>query len=76
MLLPVPRAQLSMALGRENVVHAAVCDAAACARVAAAVERWRAFSGFGADEGSTEDATAHRGTRNDQAATDTPVAGH
>jgi predicted RNA-binding protein YlxR (DUF448 family) len=62
MVLPVPRAQLSMALGRENVVHAAVCDAAACARVAAAVERWRAFSGFVSEEGLSEDAAAHRGT--------------
>lgn len=44
-ILPVGRTQLSMALGRENVVHAAICDAAACARVAAAVDRWRAYSG-------------------------------
>jgi uncharacterized protein len=45
MLLPVGRTELSMALGRENVVHAAVCDAAAADRVMAAVERWRAFTG-------------------------------
>ena len=43
--LPLPRAELSVALGRENVVHAAVSDEAASARVAAAVDRWRAFSG-------------------------------
>ena len=74
--LPAPRAQLSMALGRENVVHAAVCDAAASARVAAAVERWRAFSGFGSGTEPDEDATAHGGQRNDEAVTDTPVTGH
>ncbi len=45
-LLPVGREQLSLALGRENVVHAAVCDPAAAARVLAAVDRWRAFNGM------------------------------
>jgi len=70
MLLPADRAQLSVALGRENVVHAAVCDAAACARVAAAVERWRAYSGNHAEMGA-----AHKGTENEAAVTDIPVAG-
>ncbi len=51
--LPVTRERLSLALGRENVVHAAVCDAATAARVMAAVERWLAFSGLGE---KTEDA--------------------
>lgn len=45
-MLPTGRADLSLALGRENVVHAAVGNAAAADRVAAAVERWRAFSGM------------------------------
>ena len=45
--LPVTRARLSLALGRENVVHAAVCDSGAAARVMAAVDRWLAFSGLG-----------------------------
>lgn len=45
--LPVTRERLSLALGRENVVHAAVCDSAAAARVMAAVDRWLAFSGLG-----------------------------
>ncbi len=45
LVLPVDRARLSLALGRENVVHAAVCDGAAGARVIAAVDRWRAFNG-------------------------------
>jgi len=52
MTLPVSRERLSLALGRENVVHAAVCDSATAARVMAAVERWLAFSGLG--EGSDE----------------------
>ena len=43
--LPAGREQLSLALGRENVVHAALCDTAAAARVTAAVARWRAFNG-------------------------------
>ena len=47
LVLPVSRERLSLALGRENVVHAAVCDSAAAARVTAAVERWLAFSGLG-----------------------------
>jgi predicted RNA-binding protein YlxR (DUF448 family)/ribosomal protein L30E len=50
-VLPVGRAELSVALGRENVVHAALCDRAAAIRVAAAVSRWRAFCGTN-DEGA------------------------
>lgn len=48
-VLPADRARLSLALGRENVVHAAVCDGAAAARVTAAVDRWRAFNGISMD---------------------------
>ena len=44
-VLPVGRDQLSMALGRENVVHAAISDAASAARVMLALERWAAFNG-------------------------------
>jgi predicted RNA-binding protein YlxR (DUF448 family) len=44
-VLPADRARLSVALGRENVVHAAVCDGGAATRVIAAVARWRAFNG-------------------------------
>ncbi|MGI4880102.1 MAG: DUF448 domain-containing protein [Janthinobacterium lividum] len=55
--LPVGREQLSLALGRENVVHAAVCDAAASQRVMAAVERWRAFNGMNS-HGTVADETA------------------
>jgi len=42
---PLGRTILSMALGRENVVHVAIVDRAAAARVLHATERWRAFIG-------------------------------
>ena len=45
MTLPVPRAQLSLALGRENVVHAAIADARSAMRVIEALGRWQAFTG-------------------------------
>jgi len=45
-VLPVGREELSLALGRENVVHAAVCDSAGAARVKTALDRWLAFSGM------------------------------
>lgn len=48
--LPLGRERLSLALGRENVVHAAVCDSAGAERVTAAVARWRAFSGLEENE--------------------------
>jgi hypothetical protein len=41
--IPVERTILSMALGRENVVHVALTDPAAAARVLHALSRWRAF---------------------------------
>jgi ribosomal protein L7Ae-like RNA K-turn-binding protein len=51
LVVPADRARLSLALGRENVVHAAICDTAAAARVTAAVGRWRAFNGLTATDG-------------------------
>jgi len=45
LVLPVARPILSLALGRENVVHAAIVDRAAAARVTHALRRWRAFIG-------------------------------
>ncbi len=51
LVIPAERARLSLALGRENVVHAAICDTAAAARVTAAVARWRAFNGLTATDG-------------------------
>ena len=44
LIFPEPRSILSMALGRENVVHVALTDAAAASRVSHALARWRAFS--------------------------------
>ena len=43
LLFPEDRTILSMALGRENVVHIALTDRAAAARVQHALSRWRAF---------------------------------
>jgi predicted RNA-binding protein YlxR (DUF448 family) len=44
-IFPEDRTILSIALGRENVVHVALTDPAAAARVRHALERWRAFTG-------------------------------
>ena len=43
LIFPLPRTILSMALGRENVVHLALTDAGAARRVATAIARWQAF---------------------------------
>ncbi|HXG99215.1 MAG TPA: DUF448 domain-containing protein [Sphingomicrobium sp.] len=43
LVFPLPRPILSMALGRENVVHVALTEAAAARRVANAISRWQAF---------------------------------
>ncbi len=43
LILAVDRTILSVALGRENVVHVGVTDARAAARVAAAIDRWHGF---------------------------------
>lgn len=51
MVLPVGRTILSLALGRENVVHIALTDRAAAERVAQALTRWRDFIGSEADAG-------------------------
>ena len=44
MIFPEPRTILSLALGRENVVHVALTDPAAASRVSLAIARWRAFT--------------------------------
>ena len=44
-IFPEPRTILSMALGRENVVHIALTDPAAASRVHHALVRWLAFTG-------------------------------
>jgi len=43
-IFPEGRTILSMALGRENVVHIALTDPAAASRVRHALSRWRAFT--------------------------------
>jgi hypothetical protein len=43
LVFPLGRTILSMALGRENVVHIALTDAAAARRVSHAIARWQAF---------------------------------
>lgn len=50
LVIPAGRTTLSMALGRENVVHAALIVPASAARVAHALGRWRGF--IGRDDGS------------------------
>jgi len=45
LVFPGGRAILSLALGRQNVVHAAILDRAAAERVRSAIDRWRAFIG-------------------------------
>ena len=45
LVFPEGRTILSLALGRENVVHVAIIDRAAAARVNHALGRWRAFIG-------------------------------
>jgi predicted RNA-binding protein YlxR (DUF448 family) len=44
-IFPLDRTILSMALGRDNVVHVALTDPAAASRVSHALRRWRAFNG-------------------------------
>ena len=56
-ILPLDRAALSVALGRDNVVHLALTDAAAAARVTGLLGRLKHFTGYDsgcepADEGS------------------------
>jgi predicted RNA-binding protein YlxR (DUF448 family) len=62
LVIPAERAILSLALGRQNVVHIAVVDGAAATRVGHALERWRAFigsdAGLDAATAGTPDASA------------------
>jgi len=45
LVLPVDRDALSMAMGRDNVVHIAVTDERAAARLRAALGRWQSYLG-------------------------------
>lgn len=62
LVIPAERAILSLALGRQNVVHIAIIDRAAAARVEHALGRWRAFigseAGLSAAAADTPDASA------------------
>lgn len=62
LVIPTDRTILSMALGRENVVHVALTDPAAAARVLHALSRWRAFidpdAGLGRGDAAPTDASA------------------
>ncbi|MFL6862346.1 MAG: DUF448 domain-containing protein [Allosphingosinicella sp.] len=59
--IPAGRAILALALGRQNVVHIALTDRGAAARVGHALDRWRAFigtkAGLSAATAGTPDAT-------------------
>jgi predicted RNA-binding protein YlxR (DUF448 family) len=55
LVIPAERPILSLALGRQNVVHIALKDRAAAARVRHALERWCVFIGT---EPGLDDATA------------------
>lgn len=57
-ILPLDRAALSVALGRDNVVHLALTDAAATTRVTALLGRFRQFIGTQAPENLEAVATA------------------
>jgi len=59
-IFPEARTILSMALGRENVVHAALTDPAAASRVRHALARWRAFTGPDRGLGGGEPASGPR----------------
>lgn len=58
LILPVDRAALSVALGRDNAVHLALTDDRAAARVLALLGRWQFFIGWGraAGDGSSTNA--------------------
>jgi predicted RNA-binding protein YlxR (DUF448 family) len=60
--IPAERPTLSLALGRQNVVHIALIDRGAAARVGKALARWRAFigpdSGLSAAAAGTPNASA------------------
>ena len=66
-ILPVDRARLSAALGRENSVHVAITDAGAARRVGEALARWHHFIGRDLPPGLAESsAKVQRGGAHDQ----------
>ena len=73
LVLPLPRTTLSLALGRENVVHIALTDSAAAKRVGDMLDRWLHFIGPDIPSASCgtapQDASAARRDGASQAAT-------
>ena len=66
LVFPEERAILSLALGRQNVVHIAIIDRAAAQRVRHALERWRAFVGtVGASTAAADTPDASAGDVNE-----------
>jgi hypothetical protein len=65
--LPLDRASLSVALGRENVVHLALTDRAAVARLSPLLARLNHFLGLGCDAESAD-------THHDEVEGDAPAA--
>lgn len=64
-IFPEGRTILSLALGRENVVHCALTDPAAAARVTHALSRWRAFADPDCGPGGGVPAAGPRSTDED-----------
>ena len=60
LVIAADRAILSQALGRENVVHIAITDRAAAARVGDAIDRWHKF--IGRDSGAVPCENASQGS--------------
>ena len=58
MTLPVDRQTLSVALGRQNVVHIGITDRRAAARVSQNLERWCHFIGYDKTAGATAEKVA------------------
>lgn len=58
--LPLDRMALSVALGRENVVHLALADRASADRVSVPLQRLQNFVGAAAADGNPEDKTTGR----------------
>jgi hypothetical protein len=54
MILPVDRQVLSVALGRQNVVHIGIIDARAAGRISQMLERWLHFIAFDKVAGDVE----------------------
>ena len=55
-ILPVDRQTLSVALGRQNVVHIGITDHRAAGRISHMLDRWRHFTGDGKGDDSGSEA--------------------